>query len=166
MNLAIRHVELRDAGALQELYSQIEVIMGTLQIPFPAEETWKRRLESSLEDRVGLVVEADGKVVGHGAVHFSSRWPRRKHAGEIGMAVHREWWRRGVGTALLKALIDLSEKWLNLNRIELAVFVDNEAAIGLYKKHGFEIEGRHRNYAYRNGEYVDTYSMARTRGGS
>jgi putative acetyltransferase len=39
--------------------------------------------------------------------------------------------------------------------------VDNEPAIKLYKKFGFEIEGRLRDFSYRNGEYIDAYIMAR-----
>ncbi|HEX9390637.1 MAG TPA: GNAT family N-acetyltransferase [Usitatibacteraceae bacterium] len=41
------------------------------------------------------------------------------------------------------------------------MYVDNVAAIALYKKFGFEIEGTLRMYAFRNGEYVDAHSMAR-----
>ena len=41
-------------------------------------------------------------------------------------------------------------------------FVDrNDIGIALYEKLGFEVEGTHRRYAFRDGEYVDAYSMAR-----
>lgn len=40
------------------------------------------------------------------------------------------------------------------------VFV-NAMGIALYQKFAFEIEGTHRRYAFRDGEYVDAYSMAR-----
>ena len=69
--------------------------------------------------------------------------------------------RIGVGSALLAAAIDLCEKWMNICRIEIEVYTDNEAAIALYKKHGFVIEGTCRKYAFRNGMYVDAYIMAR-----
>jgi L-amino acid N-acyltransferase YncA len=39
----------------------------------------------------------------------------------------------------------------------------NDIGIALYEKFGFEIEGTHRRYAFRNGEYADAYSMARVR---
>jgi putative acetyltransferase len=39
----------------------------------------------------------------------------------------------------------------------------NAIGIALYEKFGFEIEGTHRRYAFRNGQYVDAYSMARVR---
>jgi putative acetyltransferase len=163
MNIDIRHTEPRDSLALQEIHGQIESIMGTLQVPYPTEDAWKKRLENIPDGSVSLVAEVDGKVVGHADIHFSSKSPRRKHVGEVGMAVHREWTRKGVGSALLAALVDLGERWLDLSRIELAVFVDNQAAIELYKKHGFEVEGTHKKYAFRDGEYVDCYCMARVR---
>jgi putative acetyltransferase len=64
---------------------------------------------------------------------------------------------------LMRAALDLADNWLNLTRIELTVYVDNSSAVALYKRFGFEIEGTHRRYAFRNGEYVDAYSMARIR---
>lgn len=77
------------------------------------------------------------------------------------MAVHEQWQGRGVGTALLAAAIDLADNWLNLLRLELTVYTDNEAAIHLYRKSGFETEGTLRHYAFRDGVLVDAYAMAR-----
>jgi putative acetyltransferase len=79
----------------------------------------------------------------------------------IGMAVHDAHQGRGVGTALMKAALDLADNWLQFTRIELTVYTDNVAALALYKKFGFEIEGTHKQYAFRNGVYVDAYAMAR-----
>ncbi len=79
------------------------------------------------------------------------------------MAVRDDWQGKGVGTALMGAALDLADNWLDLTRVELTVYTDNAAGIALYEKFGFEIEGTHRRYAFRNGEYVDAYSMARLR---
>ena len=79
------------------------------------------------------------------------------------MAVRDDWQGRGVGTALMEAALDLADNWLNLARIELNVYTDNEIGIALYERFGFEIEGTHRRYAFRNGVYVDAYSMAGVR---
>ena len=73
----------------------------------------------------------------------------------------RAWQGKGVGRALMKALLDVADGWLNIFRIELNVFSDNERAIALYREFGFEIEGTHRAYALRDGHYVDSHSMAR-----
>jgi putative acetyltransferase len=79
------------------------------------------------------------------------------------MAVRDDWQGKGVGTALMQAGIDLADKWLNLTRLELEVYTDNEAAIRLYKKFGFVIEGTLVRFAYRDGQFVDVYAMARLR---
>jgi putative acetyltransferase len=53
-----------------------------------------------------------------------------------------------------------------LERLQLFVFIDNERAIGLYKKLGFEVEGTQRKSAIRGGEYIDSYMMGRLRSGA
>jgi len=77
--------------------------------------------------------------------------------------VRDDWQGKGVGTAMMHVVIDLADRWLNLTRIELTVFTDNESAIALYRKFGFEIEGALRKYAFRDGEFVDAYAMARVK---
>lgn len=163
MDILIRHVEPRDAAALRELHAQPEAYWGTLQVPFPTEEMWKKRIDSLPEGAVSLVAEVDGAIVGQAALFPHTVSPRRKHTAHIGIAVHRDWMGKGVGSALIGALVDLSDKWLNLKRIELTVYTDNAPAIALYEKFGFQIEGTHKCYAYRNGEYVDSLCMARIR---
>ena len=79
------------------------------------------------------------------------------------MAVHDAWQGRGIGTALLRAAIDLADRWLNLRRLELTVDTDNSTAVRLYEKFGFEIEGVLRKYSFRDGALVDAYAMARVR---
>jgi L-phenylalanine/L-methionine N-acetyltransferase len=64
---------------------------------------------------------------------------------------------------LLTAAVDLADRWLNLSRLELTVYVDNAAAIALYKRFGFQQEGVLRHYAFRDGAYVDVLAMARIR---
>ena len=64
---------------------------------------------------------------------------------------------------MMGVCLDLADNWLNLTRLDLRVYVDNLPAIVLYKKFGFDIEGTHRRFAYRNGEYVDAHVMARLR---
>lgn len=69
----------------------------------------------------------------------------------------------GIGSKLLVAVLDRADNWLNLKRIEIEEYTDNEAALKLYKKLGFEVEGTCRMYAFRNERFVDAYLMARVR---
>ncbi len=102
-------------------------------------------------------------MVGSLSLHLHTRSPRRRHTASIGMAVHDQWQGKGVGTALLEAAIELADQWLQVMRLELTVFADNEPAIRLYQKFGFKIEGTLEKYAFRDGQYVDAYTMARIR---
>jgi len=89
---------------------------------------------------------------------------RQSHVAGLGMGVHDAWTGRGVGAALLEALIDSADNWLGIRRLQLTVYADNAPAIALYRRFGFEIEGTHRAYALRDGRYVDAHAMARLGG--
>jgi putative acetyltransferase len=80
------------------------------------------------------------------------------------MAVRDSWQGKGVGTALMAAAIDVADNWWQVRRVHLEVYTDNEPAVALYRKFGFEVEGTLRQDAFREGEYVDSYVMARLRG--
>ena len=162
-HVSVRHAEPEDYEALHRIFSGPKAVAGTLQLPFPSAETWRRRLAEPPEGLFSLVACADGEVVGNIGLETSPTRPRMRHVGSIGMAVRDDWQGKGVGTTLLRAALDLADNWLNLTRIELRVYVDNSAAVALYKKFGFEIEGTHRRLAFRDGEFVDAYSMARIR---
>jgi len=162
MNIEIRRVEPGDYQAVCAVHAQPNALAGTLQLPFPSEEAWKERLAKFGERDYGLVACVEGQIVGMLSLQVSPRL-RRAHVGDLGMAVHDKWAGKGVGSALIKAAIDLADKWLNLSRLELTVYTDNEPALRLYKRLGFEIEGTHRKYAFRDGAYVDAYTMARVR---
>ena len=159
----VRHAEPADYEAMHRIMSGPRAAAGTLQLPLQSAEAWRKRLAEPPEGLFMLVACAEEEVVGNLGLETSPNHPRVRHVGSIGMAVRDDWQGKGVGTALMEAALDLADNWLNLMRIELRVYVDNSAAVALYKKFGFEIEGTHRRLAFRNGEYVDAYSMARIR---
>lgn len=160
MDLLIRHVEPNDFEAVREIYAGPKAVAGTLQVPFPSAEMWRKRLSEQPPDARMLVAIADRKIVGHLGMRQAHR-PRRSHAAAIGMAVHDEWHGRGIGSALLRDAVALADNWLNVWRFELTVYTDNAAAVHLYQKFSFVIEGTHRGYALRDGTFVDAYAMAR-----
>jgi putative acetyltransferase len=92
-----------------------------------------------------------------------NRRPRLSHVAGLGMMVLDDWQGQDIRSALVQAALDLADRWLNLLRLELTVYTDNTAAITLYKKFGFEIEGTNRKAAFRDGLFVDTLMMARVR---
>jgi L-phenylalanine/L-methionine N-acetyltransferase len=160
--LQIRRAEADDCGAIYEMFTAPVVYESTLQLPYPSREYWRKRLEES-EGSYHLVAVSGEHVIGLFSVHTFPNRPRRRHAGGIGISVSESWQGKGVGNALMQAGIDLADNWLNLTRLELEVYSDNEAARRLYERFGFECEGLSRQYAFRNGKYVDSIMMARLR---
>ena len=163
-DIEIRRVRTSDAEAMARLMGDPDVLGNLLQLPYPSVEAWRARLADW--DQPGrtdllLVAEADGDVVGNAGLNPVGPAVRRRHAMHLGITVAKAWQGRGVGTRLMAALLDAADRWLGCLRVELTVFVDNEAAIALYRKFGFEIEGTHRAYALRDGRYVDVLAMAR-----
>lgn len=158
---AIRRAEPSDVEAMHRIYSMPGVIRGTLQLPYPSLENWRKRIGEPPDGTFNLLICVADEVIGQLGLHTFPHHPRRRHVGQIGMAVRDDWQGKGAGSALMQAMIDLADKWLNLSRIELEVYTDNKAAIHLYQKFGFVIEGTQARFAFRDGEFVDVYAMAR-----
>jgi putative acetyltransferase len=161
-DISIRAAEPSDIAAITEVMNQPRAYWGTLQTPFTPVAQREKRFDATDLNNRHLVAVVDGKVVGNIGLHREP-WHRRSHAASIGMAVHDAWAGRGVGSALMAAVVDLADRWWNIRRLELSVYADNTRAIALYERFGFEREGLYRSYAWRDGEYVDSLAMARLR---
>lgn len=157
--IVIRPAETRDADAIRQIYAQPEVYHDVLQLPHPTQEMWQERLAPT-PGRRHLLACIDGLVVGNLTLNIEQN-PRRSHVATIGVGVSPDFQGRGVASALMAEMVNLCDNWLRITRIELTVYTDNPAALALYRKFGFEVEGTGRQYALRNGEYVDAYFMAR-----
>lgn len=164
MEIRIRRAEPDDYVAYHEIYSCPKAFAGTLQLPYSSRELWRRRLMDPASGTYHLVAVVEDAVVGTFSIRTNLDQPRQSHVGGVGMGVHDAWQGKGVGSAMMRAGLELADNWLNLVRLELEVYTDNEPAIRLYERHGFEREGTLRSYAFRDGKYADAYLMARVRG--
>ena len=72
--------------------------------------------------------------------------------------MRKKYWHIGVGSAIMEMLIELAKE-ASLKNVELGVYADNERAIALYKRFGFEEIGRHRGRFCVDGEYYDEILM-------
>jgi putative acetyltransferase len=162
-SLTIRRAEPDDCKALYEIFTASTVYAGTLQLPYPSREYWRRQLSENVDSVYNLVGVIEGRIVGMVGVHTFPNKPRRRHAGAIGICVHAEWQGKGIGKELMRAIVDFADNWLNLTRLELEVYADNQSAIRLYERFGFEVEGRLRQHALRDGKFVDSIVMGRLR---
>jgi len=159
--LVIRAREPDDWRDLAALMEQPKVRWGTLRLPYVSHHEYRKWIENPADGSTGIVAVLDGRLAGSADV---TRYKgRRSHAGVIGLCVHDDRHGRGIGTALMAALVDVADNWLNLKRLELTVYVDNAPAIRVYEKFGFTVEGTRRMDAFRDGAFADSLLMARIR---
>jgi len=159
--VCVRAVRLSDAEEVTELMNLPGYRAGTLRPPYQTVEQIRKHVENPSPGALNLVVTQDGRIVANGGLNrFTGR---RQHAAGIGMGVHDDFTGRGFGRILLGAMVDAADDWLDIKRLELTVYTDNDIAIGLYRKFGFEQEGVLKAYGFRSGTYVDAYAMARVR---
>ena len=171
-----KSVVLRDGSVLQIFRPRGENAAGILEyLKIVGGETHFLLMD---ENGLGISEEREAKILEaayvepRGGMHFGkinreiacmfslSCHPRRRlaHTGEIALSVRKKYWHIGVGSAIMETLIELAKE-ASLKNVELGVYADNERAIALYRRFGFEEIGRHRGKMYVDGEYYDEILM-------
>ncbi len=163
-NLSIRAARPDDWEAVYLAREEPGVRYNLLAVPYTNPVTFRERFQSQRDGHYAVVAEAiypDGRYLIAGEAGLHRNELDQAHKAGLGIHVATAYQGMGVGTALMRGLLDLADNWLNLHRVELEVFSDNERGIALYKKMGFEIEATMRRYAYRDGAYTDACKMGR-----
>jgi RimJ/RimL family protein N-acetyltransferase len=158
MNITYREAEPSDAGKFLE-YSKIvgsetdNLTFGAegLSLTISQEADFIRKFAGN-PGSVMIVAFDEGELIGTGAVSVVSGKPRFAHRSEIAISVRKDYWGKGIGTGIMNILMDFAKK-SGAEVLELEVRSDNEAAISLYKKFGFEKIGTNERYFKIGGEF-------------
>lgn len=159
--LVVRALRPGDAEVFHALQHGPSVVRGNPHAPYRSVERTRDWIGKLASPTLAIGAWVGEAVVGEAELHPMKL--RRSHVGMVGISVHDAWQRRGIGRHLMTQVLDYADNWLGLRRLELMVFTDNEAALGLYRKCGFEIEARFRGDVLREGVLVDSFLMARLR---
>jgi RimJ/RimL family protein N-acetyltransferase len=160
MVVRFRPVRVGDLRRLNELVNDREVARFLQVVPPVSLKSTRDFYGKCRRERVlWSAVVVDGVVAG--SVNLRRKEAKKsRHAADIGIALAREYWGRGVGAAAMDYLIGRVRE-MGLKRVELAVEDGNRRAIRLYKSRGFAVEGRLRKAVKSSGRYHDTLLMAR-----
>ena len=167
--LILRSPEITDAAAMIACLKQVTGETEYL-LRLPEEVTYTVEQEQELicrwleSDRSMMIAvcDPDGKqVFGTAAVNPIGDKARNRHRGSIGISLYRELWGQGLGTMLMEEIVEASRR-MGYAQVELGVYADNERAIHLYEKQGFETVGRMpRAFRLRDGSFRDELMMVR-----
>ncbi|MBQ5897812.1 MAG: GNAT family N-acetyltransferase [Oscillospiraceae bacterium] len=158
MNIIYREAEPSDAGKFLE-YCKIvgsetdNLTFGAegLSLTISQEADFIRKFAGN-PGSIMIVAFDEGELIGTGAVSVVSGKPRFAHRREIAISVRKDYWGKGIGTGIMNVLMDFAKK-SGAEVLELEVRSDNEAAISLYKKFGFEKIGTNEKFFKINGEF-------------
>ena len=160
MDLSIRHVTESDAPRLREYAIRLfsEDLPGIFRRPDPTLEDEVALIRDSLAQDNGtlLIAEAQGSIVGLVRL-IGERLAEEAHTATFAISVDREWRGRGVGTALMRAILDWGATH-GITRVQGFVWATNPRALEFYEGLGFQREGLCRRAIIRDGEPIDVFS--------
>ena len=109
-----------------------------------------------------LVAEADGQIIAGADICSHGAGSRVIHRGELGISIRKDYWRQGIGSALMERLLAFAAR-NGYEQIELTVASKNLRALWLYLRYGFMVYGtRPHGMKYLDGSYDNDYLMVRT----
>lgn len=161
-DVTLRMLEPRDIDALlsQKNDPGVAALLGGFTTGYARRdlEGWLEYHRGKSNEVLWAIADDRDACLGHvGLYEIDSRVRKAEFAIMLG---ERSAWGQGIGKAVSAWVVDFGFLQLNLNRVELDVLATNPRAKALYDGLGFELEGTRRAAQYKDGEYIDVYSMA------
>lgn len=162
--LILQKAEEKDAKGLLDHLNQAgkeTEFLGFGKEGFDMNEEQERAYIGSFTPKNFMIVAfVDGEIIGSCSISCRESRIRFAHKGELGICVQKKVWGLGVGERLMSYTLELA-KDAGMTKMGLDTRTDNEKAIYLYKKLGFEIEGTIKKAAFIDGVYYDNYVMGK-----
>lgn len=162
--MIIRKIEIKDAERFLYMLKQLDNETKDMMYEPGERKTSAAEMKSAIEslyssNSLMLVAEENDDLIGFLTAErgFANKI---KHSAYVVIGLLKSYRGKKPGTKLFEELTDWTLK-NGITRLELTVMTHNEAAIGLYKKMGFKIEGLKEKSLIVDGKYVDEYYMAK-----
>jgi RimJ/RimL family protein N-acetyltransferase len=169
MSFLVRRAIEDDAPALIELRRKLFaetsfMLWEPAEFTNTADDERKRiaRLQGRANSLV-LLAEVDAQTVGL-LTAVGGELNRLRHSATLALGVAKSHWGQGIATAMVREAVAWSAA-AGLARLELTVHTTNLAAVAVYLRCGFEVEGRRRKSLFVDGAFVDEYLMSRLAAG-
>ncbi|MGI8525015.1 MAG: GNAT family N-acetyltransferase [Pseudolabrys sp.] len=157
----IRPTTFADIPAITRIYAEaVQHGTASFELEPPDQAEMTKRMQALLDGKYPyLAAEADGTLAGYAYAGMYRARPAYRFTVENSVYVAPEMHRRGVGVALLKALV--AEATARGFRQMIAVIGDSKqaASIGVHKACGFHHVGNLENVGFKHGRWLDTVLM-------
>jgi phosphinothricin acetyltransferase len=150
--MLLRPLTKTDWPEVARIYAEgLETRLATFETDVPSWEAW----DAAHHPEPRLVAELDGGLAGWIAVSPVSRRPAYRGVVEHSVYVDARARGRGVGRALLDALV-LAAPTSGIWTIQTSIIDANEASLRLHETAGFRLVGRRERIAQLDGVWLDT----------
>ncbi|MCY8235561.1 GNAT family N-acetyltransferase [Priestia endophytica] len=161
----IREIKLEDAkGLIKHAESVLENSTFTLttreefQASEDSQKQWIKNMQK--QGNLILIAENEGEIIGD-LLFIRGKKKRNSHTGELAIGIQEPYRGKGIGRQLLQSLIIWAKGQESIKKLCLQVIEGNDPAIGLYKKVGFQEEGRLKNQVmFSKDKYADMINMS------
>jgi RimJ/RimL family protein N-acetyltransferase len=160
--VTLRTLRWEDLDDMLEMINSLveekaDIIRDTL-VTREEEIEWLSRalVRQEKNETIHIVAEVNGRAVANSEITRLSGY--EKHVGMIGIAIKNGFREVGIGTEMMRTLIELGKK-MDLKVLELSAFANNERAIHVYEKIGFVETGKVPKKFYKEGKYIDETRM-------
>ena len=166
MTPAIRAATTADIPAITAIYAvEVTDFVNTYEYEVPDEAEMLRRMQDIIARGFPyLVAEIDGQVAGYAYANTYRSRIAYQWTVENSVYVDARFQGRGVGSALLQALIDACTARGYRQMIAVIGEPTNTASIKLHERFGFELVGVFRGLGRKHGRWLDTVQMQRALG--
>ena len=165
--LLIREAEVEDAAELVTFLNRVSLETDFTSLDGDGILLTSEEMEiflnkqASSDNQITLLAFLNDKIAGIVNITADQR-KRVRHIGDLFIVIGKKYWNNGLGSLLLEEVVEWAQASGILRRLQLTVQTRNLAAVHLYQKHGFAIEGRQERGAYiEEGEFIDVYLMGR-----
>lgn len=158
--VTVREANEDDAGVIKKIVNNVASEKYYV-VPERSREDWDEAIRE-IRNRKGLIIVAQvyGKTVGMAHL-VRGKFTKNEHVGFLGILVLKGFRRIGIGEAMMNYIMEWAQKQDGLEKISLTVFSTNKAAINLYRKFGFAIEGISKKQYKIEGKYIDEITMGK-----
>ena len=145
--LLVRNAVASDACALRDVmqrtHSETDYLLSHPDEQSVDDEQEARSLVETERSNNGveLVAIVDGRIVGSAGIAAVGGRRKVVHRARFGISVLTEHWGMGIGRVFVEASIDCARR-AGYTQLELEVVADNERAVLLYRRAGFQEYGR------------------------
>ena len=162
----LRPIKLTDAQSYLECHKDKDAKRNFSHVPKNLNEAKKelKRNINKMKKKQGytFAIEINKKFAGFVNLEINNK-PMYKHSAILGIGIHKNYRKKGLGTAVIKKVTEFGFKKLKLKRIYGVCRIYNKASARMIKKAGFKLEGILRKNKYKDGKYIDDMVWAKTK---